>query len=39
MAKPFLNRLGKHWKPIFIFILILMGVMMLLGYYLDDSKT
>jgi len=39
MAKLVLNRLGKHWKPIVISILIVMGIIMLLGYYLDDTKS
>ena len=39
MAKPFLGRLGDHHKMIITVVLVVMGILMLLGYYWDDTKT
>ncbi|MDP6115223.1 MAG: hypothetical protein QGG53_25450 [Planctomycetota bacterium] len=39
MAKPFLNRLGEHWRIGVILILIVFVILFFLGYYLDDTKT
>lgn len=39
MSKPFLNRLGDHYKVIIAVVLVIMGILMFLGYYMDDTKT
>ena len=39
MKKPFLTRLGERYKLIIAIALVIMGILMALGYYLDDRKT